>query len=89
MNPLLVETIGFVAFVLNVYGNWLLAVKSERGWLVRIVSIVCWGVYAGKTQSLAMMTNAVTFFGINCYGFWKWRKEAREAEWFEKQRRAA
>ena len=89
MNPIVVEAIGFAAFLTNVLGNWLLAVKSERGWLVRIVSIVLWGVYGWKTASFAMMANAVTFFGINCYGYRKWRKDAREAKWFEEQRRAA
>lgn len=86
MTPLVVEIVGFVAFALNVLGNYLLAVKSDRGWLVRLVSIVCWGVYGGKTQSWPMIANAVTFFGINCFGYWKWRKEAR---WREEQRRAA
>jgi hypothetical protein len=75
-----------LAFALNVWGNWLLAVKSERGWLVRIASIVLWGIYAGQTASIAMTANSITFFGINCFGYWKWRKEAR---WFEDQRRSA
>jgi len=84
---------GFLSFALNVAGNMMLAWKWRSGWIVRIVAIVSWGVYGWQLSSKPMMLNAATFFVINCYGWWKWRKEerekAREAEWFETQRRAA
>ena len=82
----LVEAVGFLAFVLNVAGNVMLAWKNKIGWLVRIASIIAWGVYAVNIVSWPMMANAVTFFGINCVGFYRW---SREAKWFETQRRAA
>lgn len=71
---------GLLAFATNVWGNILLTRKSERGWWVRIVSIVLWFIYARNTSSLAMTANSVTFFGINCYGMWKWRKERKAFE---------
>lgn len=75
----LVNLAGFAAFVLNVWGNLLLARKSERGWWVRIASIILWGAYGIGAASWPNILNAVTFFGINCYGLWKWRTERRSA----------
>lgn len=66
------EWFGFAAFGLNVLGNLLLARKQRSGWLVRLVSIVIWGVYASMVWSPSLLANAVTFFGINCYGYWNW-----------------
>jgi len=66
--------IGFAAFLLNVLGNLLLAWKNIWGWIVRIASIVLWGVYAVDVASGPMLMNSITFFTINCFGFWKWRK---------------
>ena len=75
MSVVLIESIGIAAFITNVIGNLLLARKSERGWWIRIVSIVLWFVYAQNTSSVAMTLNAVTFFGINVYGLLKWRAD--------------
>jgi len=82
----LVDIIGFTAFVLNVSGNLMLAWKSRWGWLVRIAAIICWGAYAVSIASWPMIANSVTFFAINCVGFYRWQKEAR---WWETQRRSA
>lgn len=68
-----IDAFGFAAFVSNVWGNWLLAQKSRRGWVVRIVSIVLWGAYGSTLANVPMILNAATFFAINCYGWWKWR----------------
>ena len=73
----MIEAVGFLAFVLNVVGNLLLAWKRMSGWLVRIASIVAWGIYAANITSWPMMANAVTFFGINCVGFYRWRRESQ------------
>jgi hypothetical protein len=81
---ILVECVGVFAFITNVIGNLLLARKSERGWWIRIVSIVAWFIYAQNTASLAMTLNSITFFGINIYGLLKWR-----AERLAKQKEAA
>jgi nicotinamide riboside transporter PnuC len=76
----LTEANGFLSFLLNVAGNLMLAWKWRSGWAVRIVAIVSWGVYGWEIASRPIMLNAVTFFCINCYGWWKWRKEERERE---------
>lgn len=74
MNTIFIEAIGFLAFFTNVIGNFLLARKNIWGWIVRLVSIVLWGVYAWNTLSVSLFANAVTFFGINCYGFYHWHR---------------
>lgn len=74
------DAAGFAAFLLNVWGNLLLARKSETGWPVRIASILLWGAYAWSVSSLPMLANAATFFCINCYSAWKWRRERVPAE---------
>jgi len=68
------EAWGIAAFLSNVVGNVLLTRKVWHGWWVRILSITLWFVYAQQVSSLAMTLNAVTFFGINCYGLWAWRR---------------
>lgn len=75
----MIELIGIAAFLTNVVGNLLLARKSERGWYIRIVSIVLWFIYAQGTTSLAMTLNSITFFGINVYGLVHWRRERLRA----------
>lgn len=94
----LTDANGFLSFILNVAGNMMLAWKWRSGWVVRIVAIVSWGLYGLQIRSNPIMLNAVTFFCINCYGWWKWRKEEKlKAEkkpseyekWFEEQRRTA
>jgi hypothetical protein len=80
---------GFLSFALNVAGNLMLTWKWRSGWAVRIIAIISWGIYGAQLSSWPMIANAVTFFCINCYGWWKWRKEERAALWFEEQRRAA
>lgn len=68
------DAFGFAAFLSNVAGNLLLARKSEKGWPVRIGSILLWGAYGLRTASLPIMANAATFFVINIYGMWSWRR---------------
>ena len=91
---------GFLSFILNVAGNMMLAWKWRSGWVVRIVAIVSWGIYGVQLASKPIMLNAVTFFCINCYGWWKWSRELRERaeavaakaayeKWFDEQRRNA
>lgn len=70
-----VDVLGFGAFVLNVWGNWLLTRKSSNGWVVRIVAIVLWGAYGVGAASWPNIVNAITFFGINCVGWWKWKHQ--------------
>ncbi|KKM72272.1 hypothetical protein LCGC14_1422200 [marine sediment metagenome] len=72
----MIEIVGFLAFALNVFGNLLLAWKRIEGWIVRIASIVLWGIYAYQIWSPSMIANAMTFFCINLYGWRKWADEA-------------
>ena len=75
MNFTLIEIVGFFAYLTNVAGNLLLARKNIWAWPVRIVSITAWGIYAWDIASLSLFANAITFFGINCYGLWFWLKD--------------
>ena len=69
----MIEAVGYAAYGLNVMGTCLLAYKSIWGWVFRVVSISLWGIYASEIESGPMITNAITFFAINCFGLWKWR----------------
>lgn len=68
------ELLTWSAFILNVVGNILLARKKESGWWIRLAPNVLWFIFAVNIRSSAMLANSVTFFGINLYGIWKWRK---------------
>lgn len=70
----MIELIGILAWLLNVVGNIMLAYKRRSGWPVRLVSIILWGIYAWNIWSLALIGNSITFFGINLWGWWNWRK---------------
>lgn len=70
--------IGYLAFVLNVVGNLLLAHRNIGGWVVRLVTNVLWVAYALQVSDGGPVAlNHVVFFGINVYGFWKWRQRKR------------
>jgi len=74
----LVEAVGIVAFVTNVWANILIARKSETGWIVRLVSNAFWLAFGIAALSLANILNAVTFAAINVYGLRRWRRERLE-----------
>ena len=74
----LAELVGFVGFALNVWGNLALTSKSTHGWTIRIASNLCWGAYGFGSASWPNLVNAATFFGINCYGLWRWTREAKK-----------
>ena len=78
MEFTLIEIVGFFAYLTNVAGNLLLARKNIWAWPVRMVSIVAWGIYAWDIASLSLLANAVTFFGINCYGLYYWLKDRKK-----------
>lgn len=72
---MLVEFIGILAFIANVWANLLIAHKHESGWTVRLVSNALWLAFGIGAMSLANILNSVTFAGINVYGLLHWRKE--------------
>lgn len=71
------DAIGFIAYATNVLGNLLLAWKRNDGWFVRLASNISWGAYGVHLASAPILFNTTTFFVINCFGWWKWRREAR------------
>ncbi len=71
------NVIGWVAFALNVWGNLALTTKGTRGWVIRIFSNACWIPYGLVTGAFALTANHMVFALINCYGWWKWTKDAR------------
>ena len=69
--------IGYISTALNVWGNLMLAQKNIGGWLVRLLTNIGFIVYAIQIEGgEPMALNHVLFFGINVYGFWKWRIDA-------------
>lgn len=74
------EVIGFSAFLTNVAGNLMLAWQTIWGWVVRLISISLWFAYAYDTASAPLIANAVTFFCINCFGIWKWKRDRKSKE---------
>ena len=71
---------GYFAVATNVLGNFLLARKSIHGWIIRIVSILLWGVYAVGAASGPQLVNSILFFFINLYGLYFWKKKAGHAD---------
>ncbi len=71
----MVEIVGILAFLTNVWANILIARKSETGWIIRLVSNVLWLAFGIWALSIANILNAITFAGINIYGLTKWRRE--------------
>lgn len=75
MTVILIELVGILAFLSNVWANILIAHKKESGWVVRLGSNALWLAFGIAALSLANILNAVTFAVINVYGLRRWRKE--------------
>lgn len=71
--------LGWLAFALNVWGNLALTTKGVRGWIIRIACNLCWIPYGVYTAAWALLANHLVFVAINCYGWWKWRRD----EWLD------
>lgn len=67
--------LGWVAAVLNVWGNLALTTKGLRGWIIRIACNLCWMPYGIYTRAWALCANHLLFVAINSYGWWKWRRD--------------
>lgn len=72
---LLWNILGWVAAVLNVWGNLALTKKGLSGWIIRIACNLCWLPYGIYTRAWALCGNHLLFVAINAYGFWKWRRD--------------
>ncbi len=77
MNHFL-DFLGWLAFVLNVWGNLALTKKGVSGWIIRIACNVCWLPYGVWTTAWALVANHVLFIAINAYGWWRWTKDAQK-----------
>ena len=73
------EAIGFVAFGLNVAGNWLLTSKSITGWQVRILSNIAQLAYALLILSPYLIVNSIVFLWINVCGLVRWKQDAKQS----------
>lgn len=80
LERIIVESVGIVAFLTNVWANILIAHKSERGWWIRLISNVFWLAFGLFAFSIANILNAVTFACINVYGLRRWQRERRALE---------
>lgn len=76
MTRTMAEAVGFIAFGLNVWGNWALTSKRSSGWWIRIGSNAAQLVYALAIRSPYLIVNAIVFGGINVVGAWRWKREA-------------
>jgi hypothetical protein len=72
--PTWAESVGFAAFLLNVWGNWLMTKRDARGWWVRIACNFVQLAYAALILSPSLVVSAVVFLGINVKGIVEWRR---------------
>jgi hypothetical protein len=68
------EIMGYVALVLNIWGNLALTKKSAKGWLIRLACNFSWVAYSAFFAVWPLLINHVIFAGINIYGWFKWQK---------------
>lgn len=69
-----IEVVGFFAFGLNVWGNWLMTKKNARGWWIRIACNLVQLIYAVLIWSPSFAVSALVFMGINIRGIVEWRR---------------
>lgn len=77
---MLAEFMGWMAFLLNVWGNLALTNMSSRGWIIRLTSNAAWLIYSGYVGAWPLFGNHAVFTIINLIGWWKWRKAAAQAQ---------
>lgn len=75
LSEFVVEAVGILGFITNVWANLLLARKSETGWAIRLGANALWLVYGLAIFSLANILSSVVFAGINIYAWRRWRRE--------------
>ena len=74
------EAIGIVGSIANIWGNLLIAQKSERGWVVRLLGNALWIAFGILTLSVANLVNSSLFAVTNVYGMVQWRRIARRLQ---------
>ena len=74
------QTIGLLAWVLNVWGNLELTKVGNRGHIIRLGANAVWIVYSITCGAWALTANHITFAAINVLGFVRWRRLEREGK---------
>jgi hypothetical protein len=75
---LLVEILGWIAIVLNLLGNEMLAKRRTAGWPVRLAANAGWMVYSVGVFAWPLFVNHIVFTVSNARGWWKWRVQDRK-----------
>jgi hypothetical protein len=66
------DAIGWLAFILNVWGNLSLTKLSAKGWIIRLASNGMWLIYSAGVGAWPLFGNHAVFTLINIYGYWSW-----------------
>ena len=66
----------WVAGILELTGKWIVGQKDCRGWLVSMLSGVCWIMYVFISKSsYGLLIIAVPAIFVNLWNFHKWRDQ--------------
>ena len=74
MKQPIIEAIGWLSLLLNIWGNLALVHKKKHGWPVRLATNVAWIVYSAGSATLPLMANHLVFAVINVVGWIKWHR---------------
>ena len=74
----MIESLGWLALALNVWGSLALTKKSAIGWLIRLACNFSWIIYSSVFGVWPLLVNHILFAGINIYGWRQWTKEASD-----------
>lgn len=77
-DELIGQGIGFLAFVLNVWGNLELTKVGNRGHIIRLVANAVWIAYSITCGAWALTANHIVFAGINILGYRRWKRLEQE-----------
>lgn len=77
MRHYLIEAVGWLSLLLNIWGNMALVHKKTYGWPVRLATNLAWIVYSIGSYTWPFLTNHIAFTVINARGWWKWYVEEK------------
>lgn len=66
--------VGWLALALNVWGIWDLSRQNVRGWLVRLLCNLTWGIYAFGVGAWPLLANHAVFLVVNTIGWVRWAR---------------
>lgn len=79
-GELIDQSIGFLAFALNVWGNLELTKVGNRGHIIRLVANAVWIAYSITCGAWALTANHIVFAGINVLGYTRWKRLEQEGK---------